>query len=54
VRDGRIFVLRLQSLLPDRETTRNLRWVLKKLLRQWGCRCVDVEEIHNDGGNDDR
>ena len=50
---GRRFLLRLQSLRPDDETTRNLRLVLKKLLRQWGFRCIDIREIHNEGGNDD-
>ena len=33
---GRTFLLKLRSLRPDEETTRNLRLILKKLLRQWG------------------
>ena len=41
---GRTFLLKLQSLRPDDETTRNLRWVLKKVLRQWGFRCIDLTE----------
>jgi hypothetical protein len=50
---GRAFLLRLRSLRPDDETTRNLRLVLKKLLRQWHFQCLDIREIHNEGGNDD-
>jgi hypothetical protein len=41
---GRIFLLKLRSLRPDEETIRNLRWVLKSLLRQHGFRCVSVSE----------
>jgi hypothetical protein len=50
---GRTFLLKLRSLRPDDETTRNLRLALRKLLRQWGFRCVSVEEIRNGGGSDD-
>jgi hypothetical protein len=49
VMSGRTFLLKLRSLRPDDETTRNLRLVLKKLLRQWGFRCVSItEESHDD------
>jgi hypothetical protein len=30
--------------LPNTDTIRSLRWVLKGLLRQHGMRCVDREE----------
>jgi hypothetical protein len=45
---GRIFLLKLRSLRPDDETARNLRQVLKKLLRQWGFRCVSITEEPQD------
>lgn len=45
---GRTFLLKLRSLRPDDQAIRDLRWVLKKLLRQWGFRCVSVEETNDD------
>jgi hypothetical protein len=44
----RTFLLKLRSLRPDNQAIRNLRWVLKKLLRQWGFRCDDIKEVHDD------
>ena len=40
-------------LRPGDHAIRDLRWMLKKPLRQWGFRCLDIREIHNDGGDDD-
>jgi hypothetical protein len=45
---GRIFLLKLRSLRPDDETTRNLRLILKRLLRQFGFRCVSITEESQD------
>ena len=45
---GRTFLLKLRSLRPDEETTRNLRWMLKKALRQCGFRCIDLREVHDE------
>ena len=42
---GRTFLLKLRSLRPTDETTRNLRLLLKKALRQWGFPCVDLREV---------
>jgi hypothetical protein len=38
-----VFVLRLVPL-PGRDAIRELRWVLKRLLRDHGFRCVSVSE----------
>ena len=38
-----VYVLRLQSLRGD-GSIRALRWILKKLLRQFGWRALSVEE----------
>jgi hypothetical protein len=35
---GRTFLLKLRSLQSDDQAIRDLRWVLKKLLREWGFR----------------
>ena len=48
-RSGRIFLLRLRSLRSADETTRNLRLLLKKTLRQLGFQCVDLREVTKDG-----
>ena len=45
---GRIFLLKLKSLRPNQETTRNLRWLLKTLLRQWHFQCIDLKEEKSD------
>ena len=45
---GRVFLLRLRSLRPGDQAIRDLRWILKKLLRQWGFRCLSIEEVHDD------
>jgi hypothetical protein len=37
------FVLTLQPL-PGADAIRSLRWVLKRLLRQFGMRCVDIHK----------
>jgi len=37
------FVLTLQPL-PGVDPIRSLRWVLKRLLRQFGMRCVDIHK----------
>jgi hypothetical protein len=50
---GRVFLLRLRSLRPDDETIRNLRWLLKIALRQWGFRCVEISEVRNEGARKD-
>jgi hypothetical protein len=42
----RIFVLKLRSLRGD--GIRELRWVLKRLLRQYGFRCVSAREERGD------
>jgi hypothetical protein len=47
-KSGRTFLLKLQSLRPDDETTRNLRWLLKKTLRQLGFCCIDLREESQD------
>lgn len=41
----RIFVLTLRAKSDDKSTIRELRWVLKALLRQHQLRCVDIREI---------
>jgi hypothetical protein len=48
-RSSRVFLLRLRSLRPADETNKNLRWLLKKTLRQLGFQCVDVREVTKDG-----
>ena len=48
----RLFVITLRSLQPDDETTRNIRWLLKKALRQWGFRCISLEEKSDEQGDD--
>jgi hypothetical protein len=45
---GRTFLIRFKSLRPDDETIRNLRWLLKKALRQCWSRCIDVKEEKRD------
>ena len=45
VRQERIFVLTLRAAGDDKSTIRELRWVLKALLRQHKLRCVDIQEI---------
>jgi hypothetical protein len=47
-RGGRTFVLRLRSLRSDDQAIRELRWVLKKLLRQCGFRCLSLKEENHD------
>ena len=42
---GRIFVLTLRAKSDDKSTLRELRWVLKALLRAHKLRCVDIREI---------
>ena len=44
-RGQRIFVLTLRAASDDQSTIRELRWVLKALLRQHQLRCVDIQEI---------
>ena len=44
-RQGRIFVLTLRSPRDPEATIRALRWLLKRLLRQHGLTCVDIQEI---------
>jgi hypothetical protein len=39
--DRPIYLLRLTS--PGGEDIRRLRWVLKRLLRQFGLRCISIE-----------
>jgi hypothetical protein len=39
--DRPIYLLRLTS--PDGGDVRKLRWVLKRLLRQFGLRCISIE-----------
>ena len=49
VKGGRIFVLRLRSLLPDDAATyRALRQLLKRILRQDQFRCTSIEEEKHD------
>jgi hypothetical protein len=46
----RIFVLRLQASANNAASTHSLRWVLKRLLRSYGLRCVSIsveEEPHS-------
>jgi hypothetical protein len=38
----RIFVLRLQASANNAASTRSLRWMLKRLLRSYGLRCVSI------------
>jgi hypothetical protein len=42
---GRIFILTLRAARDDQSTIRELRWVLKALLRQHGLRCINIREI---------
>ena len=44
-RQERIFVLTLRADRDDASTIRELRWVLKALLRAHKLRCVDIQEI---------
>jgi hypothetical protein len=37
----RVYVLKLTS--PDGDDIRRLRWILKRLLRQFGLRCISIE-----------
>jgi hypothetical protein len=53
-KSGRTFLLKLRSLRPDEETTRNLRALLKKALRQCGFRCLDLTEEKQGGQPDKR
>jgi hypothetical protein len=50
-----IFVLRLAPL-PGIDAIKNLRWVLKKLLRQHGFRCVSIktESVEEENENDEQ
>jgi hypothetical protein len=43
-KQGPIFVVRLQ-LPPDGASARSLRWVLKRLLRSYGMKCLSIEEL---------
>jgi hypothetical protein len=45
-------VLRLRPL-PGRDAIRELRWVLKRLLRVHGFRCISVEQIEEQTGVQD-
>jgi hypothetical protein len=45
---GRVFLLKLRSLRPDDQAIRDLRGLLKKALRQWGFRCISIEEVRDD------
>jgi hypothetical protein len=38
-----IYLLRIQRIQPGNDE-RDLRWLLKKLLRQFGFRCVAIEK----------
>jgi hypothetical protein len=44
---GRTFLLKPRSLRSDDQAIRDLRLVLKKLLRRCGFRCVSVSEEQN-------
>ncbi|MDA9424022.1 hypothetical protein [Bradyrhizobium sp. CCBAU 53380] len=46
------YVLRLQPL-PGANPIRALRWVLKRLLRQYGLRCIDIREDHYGPANEE-
>jgi hypothetical protein len=46
VTDRPVFVVKLQSQRGD--GLRGLRWVLKRLLRSYGFRCISAEEIPAD------
>jgi hypothetical protein len=43
------FVLTLQPLHSGIDTIRSLRWILKRLLRQHGFKCVGLREQREDG-----
>jgi hypothetical protein len=47
-RGGRTFTIRLRSLRPDDETIRNLRMLLKRILRSHQFRCTSIEEEKHD------
>jgi hypothetical protein len=49
--DRPVFVVRLQPL-PDVETVKGLRWILKISLRQFGMRCLDIREERSDSRAD--
>jgi hypothetical protein len=51
---GRVTYLLVIRPLPGVDPIRNLRWVLKGLLRQWGFQCTDIREIRdaNDTAHD--
>lgn len=34
------------------EAIRGLRWLLKRLLRQYGLRCVEIRKESDEGGSD--
>ena len=42
---ARIFILTLRAAGDDKSTIRELRWVLKELLRRHGLTCVNIQEI---------
>ena len=42
---GRIFILTLRAASDDQSTIRELRWVLKALLRQHRLTCTSIQEI---------
>jgi hypothetical protein len=45
----RVFVLRLRALSHVQDPVRALRHALKRLLRSYGLKCVDLREERNDG-----
>jgi hypothetical protein len=41
--DRPVFVLRIEGR-PGVDNIKSLRWVLKRLLRRYGLKCLDVKE----------
>jgi len=40
------FTLRLEGK-PGADNIKSLRWVLKRLLRRYGLKCLDAREVHD-------
>jgi hypothetical protein len=51
--ERRIYVLRLRALRPTSGGIRELRWILKRLLRDHGFRCISIKQVEEQTGVQD-
>jgi len=42
----RVFVIKLEVPAHVSDPIRELRWILKRLLRSYGFRCIDIRQEH--------